>query len=165
MPEEQWSEIIDRISAEGGQDTFPNTHEHWFKEGSWEFQLQVSPDDSKVQKAEIHEVNEQGVGLESVTVMPFEISVKEAFEDNADAGNYFSVLLDAEDTMIRMAEINGSSDSLPIYGHDISTVTVYICDYIEYMEEIKGREDEPGFKDLLEEKAKYKKELHFENYS
>ena len=64
-------------------------------------------------------------------------------------------------SMIRMAEIDGSSEALPIYGHDISTVTVYICDYVEYMDELKGKADQPGFKDLLEERAVYKKEVHF----
>ena len=98
-----------------------------------------------------------------MTATPFEISVKELYTEEADPADYYAVLLDADGKMIRMAEMGGNSEALPIYGHDISTVTVYICDYVEYMDELKGKADQPGFKDLMEERALYKKEVHFEN--
>ena len=166
MSDEQWEKVMEEIETaarEEGWDTWPNTHEQWFVEGNWEFQIKASPDDSKIQTAEINETNEQGIGLESVTVTPFEISVKELYTGEADPADYYTALLDADGKMIRMAEMGGSSEALPIYGHDISTVTVYICDYVEYMDELKGKADQPGFKDLMEERALYKKEVHFEN--
>ena len=163
MSDEQWEKAMKEIETaaqEEGWDTWPNTHEQWFVEGNWEFQIEVSPDDSRVQTVEINETNEQGIGLESVMVTPFEISVKELYTGEADPADYYAALLDAEGKMIRMAE--GNSEALPIYGHDISTVTVYICDYVEYMDELKGQADQPGFQELLEEWAVYKKEVHFE---
>lgn len=163
MSDEQWEKAMKEIETaaqEEGWDTWPNTHEQWFVEGNWEFQTEVSPDDSRVQTVEINETNEQGIGLESVMVTPFEISVKELYTGEADPADYYAALLDAEGKMIRMAE--GNSEALPIYGHDISTVTVYICDYVEYMDELKGQADQPGFQELLEERAVYKKEVHFE---
>ena len=163
MSDEQWEKAMKEIETaaqEEGWDTWPNTHEQWFVEGNWEFQIEVSPDDSRVQTVEINETNEQGIGLESVMVTPFEISVKELYTGEADPADYYAALLDAEGKMIRMAE--GNSEALPIYGHDISTVTVYICDYVEYMDELKGQADQPGFQELLEERAVYKKEVHFE---
>ena len=166
MSDEQWEKVMKEIEAaaqEEGWGTWPNIHEQWFVDGNWEFQIEVSPDDSRVQTVEINETNEQGIGLESVTATPFEISVKELYTEEADPADYYAVLLDADGKMIRMAEMGGNSEALPIYGHDISTVTVYICDYVEYMDELKGKADQPGFKDLMEERALYKKEVYFEN--
>lgn len=163
MPEEQWEKVMNETAEKEGWDTWPNPHEQWFIEGNWEFQIKASPDDSRVETVEVHETNEQGIGLESVTATPFEISVKELYTGEADPADYYTALLDADGKMIRMAEAGGSSEALPIYGHDISTVTVYICDYLEYMDELKGKADQPGFKDLMEERALYKKEVHFEN--
>ncbi len=53
-------------------------------------------------------------------------------------------------------------------GHDLSTVYIYICDYTEYMDQLKpqyynGEIAEEEFRNLLEEKALYKTEVHFDH--
>ena len=48
---------------------------------------------------------------------------------------------------------------LPVAEHDISKITVYLCDYMEYMDELKSHKYEDSFRELLEERAAYKKEV------
>ena len=59
----------------------------------------------------------------------------------------------------KLASGSTNAYELATAGHDISTVTVYICEYDEYMDEIKAYalEDEETFRNILEEKALYKK--------
>ena len=53
------------------------------------------------------------------------------------------------------------SDELAIEGHDISKVYIYVCDYDEYMNEIKGygvpgNHSDRSFQEVLEERALFK---------
>ena len=66
---------------------------------------------------------------------------------------------------------NSNADTYAIQDRDVSTVYIYLCDYYEYMDELKGqqnfdnptKEDGQKWKKLLEENAKYHKTLHFDN--
>ncbi len=71
----------------------------------------------------------------------------------------FAVALDADGNKME----NGSSNAyeLAIAGHDISKVYIYICDYTEYMDEIKGygipgNHLDKSFQEVLEERALFK---------
>ena len=61
--------------------------------------------------------------------------------------------------------------TVPISTYDASKVDIYICDYIEYMDELKGywwstdykeKAKEKTFKQLLDERCLYHKEVTFE---
>ena len=43
----------------------------------------------------------------------------------------------------------------------LSKIYVYVCDYTEYMDDIKGYRNDADFKKILEEKALYAKEIVF----
>ena len=71
----------------------------------------------------------------------------------------FAVALDADGNKIESG--SGNTDELATEGHDISRVYVYLCDYDEYMDEIKGygvpgNQKEKSFQEVLEERALFK---------
>ena len=84
---------------------------------------------------------------------------------------YFAVMLDANGDIMPYGGVSNSNNTYAIQDRDISTVYIYLCDYYEYMDELKGqqnfdnptKEDGQKWKKLLEENAKYHKTLHFDN--
>ena len=71
-----------------------------------------------------------------------------------------TAVLDAEGKLLPSG---GSiyADTYAINGRDVSKVYVYVCDYREYMDEIKGHRNDADFREILEERALYKKEIVF----
>lgn len=141
-------------------------YENWWVEGPWTFTLNVTRSDEGTIVKEIYDVDENDVGLETVTKTPFELVVE-------DSGNVdcFTVVLDADGEILDSGVVGGSSNTLAIGDHDVSKVDIFICDYTEYMDELKGyywsdtyEEDKKTkiFKELLEEHALYHREITFE---
>lgn len=67
--------------------------------------------------------------------------------------------------------VPGYGNTAPVQGYDTSKIYVYICDYVEYMDELKGvwwsggyDESVKGeiFKELLDERSLYHKEIIFD---
>ena len=65
---------------------------------------------------------------------------------------------------------SSNTNTFAIQDRDVSRIDVYICDYVEYMDELKGyywsedyesRKKEKTFKQLLDERALYHKEVVF----
>ena len=82
----------------------------------------------------------------------------------------FMVALDANGNRLPYNESNGNCNNFAIQDRDISTVDIYILDYTQYMDELKGpdnynnNENKPEgqrWSDLLDQYAKYHKTLHF----
>ncbi len=141
-------------------------YENWWVEGPWTFTLNVTRSGEGTVVKEIHDVDENNVGLETVTKTPFELVVE-------DSGNYdcFTVVLDADGEILDNGVVGGSANTLAIGDRDVSKVDIFICDYTEYMDELKGyywsedyqeNKKTKTFKELLEERALYHKELTFE---
>lgn len=70
-----------------------------------------------------------------------------------------------------LQEHGGNFNTVSVRGHDTSRIDVYICDYIEYMDELKGywqsndyeeRAKEKTFKQLLDERCLNHKKIAFE---
>lgn len=142
---------------------YPNKYQNWWMDGPWDFTFDVTRNNEDVIRKEINELDENGLGLLAVTKTPVEITVET--EDNID---YFVVVLDADGNLM---EHGGDFNTVAISGHDTSKIDVYICDYIEYMDELKGywwsndyeeRAKEKTFKQLLDERCLYHKEIAFE---
>lgn len=90
----------------------------------------------------------------------FEITVEEKCNEERTEQGVFVVVLDADGKLLP----NGSSsfaDTYAINGRDVSKVYVYVCDFAEYMDDIKGHRNEADFQKILEERALYKKEIVF----
>ncbi len=145
----------------------PNKYENWWAEGPWEFSLDVDKNSEGTVVKEINDVDDNGLGLVSVTKTPFEIIV----DDGQPGADYFTVALDADgDILDYGGNSNSSTDTFAIQDRDVSRIDIYICDYIEYMDELKvyywsedyeEKKKEKTFKQLLDERALYHKEVVF----
>lgn len=132
-----------------------NEYENWWIDGPWHFNFEVNVDR---QNTTTRAIDVEGVmGLSKITVSktPFELELD--YDDpNAD---YIVVALDKDGK--HMSAVN-NMDMLPIEGHDVSEITLYVCDYNEYMDEIKGQQLETDkAKDILDEKALWSGVLSF----
>ncbi|WP_028242421.1 DUF4179 domain-containing protein [Pseudobutyrivibrio ruminis] len=132
-----------------------NEYENWWIDGPWHFNFEVNVDR---QNTTTRAIDVEGVsGLNKITVSktPFELELD--YDDpNAD---YIVVALDKDGK--HMSAVN-NMDMLPVEGHDVSEITLYVCDYNEYMDEIKGQQLETDkAKDILDEKALWSGVLSF----
>ena len=138
--------------------------------GDWSFDIPITVDDSQTEVMELNDTNDAGIGLKSVIRTPYELTVNELYEDGSDSDT-FMVALDANGNKLPYNESSGNCSNFAIQDRDISTVDIYILDYIQYMDELKGEdnfnnnEDKPEgqkWSDLLDQNAKYHKTLHFD---
>lgn len=167
MSEEEWRDVMQQEPAEYHQ--FPNKYQHYWYDGPWSFDIPVTIDTSQTEILELHETNEEGIGLEKVIRTPYELTITEFYEEGADSDNIV-VALDAEGNKLPYNNSDGSVNNFAIQDRDISTVDIYILDYIQYMDELKGEErynnnqnkpEEEKWSTLLDANAKYHKTLHF----
>ncbi len=160
MSDEEWEAYMKSLPAEWY--AFPNSFENWFEEGSWEYALTVNQSAANVKTIAINEVNEEGIGMESIELSPVEMTLNPI--EPADR-MIFAVALDKNGEKIDFGSSN--ADELAISGHDISTVYIYIFDYDEYMDDIKGYfygKDTGGrsVREILEERALFRTTVNTE---
>ena len=138
-------------------------------EGDWSFDIPVTVDDSQTEVMELNDTNDAGIGLKSVIRTPYELTVNELYEEGSNS-DCFMVALDANGNKLPYNDSVGNCNIFTIQDRDISTVDIYILDYIQYMDELKGEdnynnnENKPEgqkWSDLLDQYAKYHKTLHF----
>ena len=144
-----------------------SSYTSWTKEGGWDFNFQVEKNTDKNIVKEINLLDENGEGIISLTKTPFEIYL----ECKDSECKYFPVVLDADGNLLDVGKSGGRAEMLAIANKDVSTVYVYLCDYIEYMDELKGYYWSPDyeekaktktFKQLLDENAILKTEVTFD---
>lgn len=152
MSDEEWKSVMNQQPAEWNQ--FPNEHQNIWWNGSWNFDLDINVDRSRTNVIEINTENENGVGIKSVEITPFELKVNQLNEGSTKAADTFPVVLDASGKMLPYGNSSYVTD-YAVYGADISKLDIYLCDYIEYMDEIKGHKTEDNFKQILDERAIY----------
>ena len=148
---------------------YPNLHENYWFDGAWKYSIPIAIDESQTETVSIGTTNENGVGISSVTKTPFELTLTETYE-NANASDYFAVALDADGDILPYGTGGGSTNTFALQNRNISTIYIYICDYIEYMDELKGyywsddyeeNKKVKTFKQLLDERSVYQTEVHF----
>ena len=145
----------------------PNKYENWWVDGDWDFTIPVEKNDAQTVTKEIQAVDSEGNGVTSLTKTPFEITMNES----GDTSDYFPVILDADGKPMSFGKFTGTANTVAISDRDISTVYVYLCDYIEYMDELKGyywsndyeeKAKTKTFKQLLDERSVASAEVHFD---
>lgn len=143
-----------------------NKYRNWLMDGPWEFEFDVTMNHEDVVRKDINDVDENGLGLIAVTKTPMEISVE--LEENPD---YFVTILDADGNEMKEGGYTGYTCTVATSDHDTSKIDIYICNYIEYMDELKvyrwsegyeKRAKEKTYKQLLDERSLYHKEITFE---
>ena len=162
---EMWNEYYERY-PDMSQGT--NKYNSWTLKGDWKFSVDVEKNTSDTVEKEVNVVDENGDGVISVTKTPFEITMN---LQNPEA-KYVAVILDANgDPMPYGGVANSNADTYAIQDRDVSTVYIYICDYFEYMDELKGyywsedyeeKAKTRTFKQLLDERSISSAEVHFE---
>ncbi|NCB94272.1 MAG: DUF4179 domain-containing protein [Clostridia bacterium] len=163
MSDEEWKKVMDEAAAKDPTwDEYPNAHINWWIDGPFDFDLNVNIDETQTQTVEVNQFDADGTGIKEVKKTPFELTVVENYGTEDGMATYFPVILDANGTYME-SESGGVVNTVPIRGYDISTVYIYMCDYDEYMDELKGVRfsDPEGFQALMEEKALIKAEVHF----
>ena len=162
---EMWNEYFERYpEANEGN----NRYNSWTLKGEWKFNVDVEKNTSDTVKKDVNVVDENGDGVLSITKTPFEITMK--IQDPEI--KYFAVMLDANgDIMPYGGVANSNADTYAIQDRDVSTVYIYLCDYYEYMDELKGyywsddyeeKAKTRTFKQLLDERAVAGTEVHFD---
>ena len=159
MSDEEWRAFMNEITPPD-RNQFPNKYENWWFDGPFSFQLHIKMDNDNAQVVTVDEMNDTGAGLYQVVKTKFEITVEEKCSEERTARGVFLVVLDADGKLLPHG---GSSfaDTYAINGRDVSRVYVYVCDFAEYMDDIKGHGNDAGFKEILEKRALYGKEIVF----
>ena len=156
--------------SEADEEKYGTDAGYYKYEGDWNFDIPVTVDDSQTEVLELNDTNEAGIGLRSVIRTPYELTVNELYEDGSDS-DCFMVALDANGNKLPYNDSAGNCNNFTIQDRDISTVDIYILDYTQYMDELKGpdnynnNENKPEgqkWSDLLDQYAKYHKTLHFD---
>ena len=161
---EMWNEYFERYpeAIEGN-----NRYNSWTLKGDWKFNVDVEKNTSDTVKKDVNVVDENGDGVLSITKTPFEITMK--MQD--PEAKYFAVMLDANGDIMPYGGVSNSNNTYAIQDRDISTVYIYLCDYYEYMDELKGyywsddyeeKAKTRTFKQLLDERAVADTEVHFD---
>lgn len=157
-----WNEYGERFPE---TNEHPNKYENWWVDGPWGFSFDVEKNNEGTVVKEFDDTDGNGLGLVSVTKTPFEIII----EDGQPGADYFTVALDADGDILDYGG-NSNTNTFAIQDRDVSKIDVYICDYTEYMDELKvyywsgnhGQEKkEKTFKQLLDERALYHREVVF----
>lgn len=162
---EMWNEYFERYpeAIEGN-----NRYNSWTLKGDWKFNVDVEKNTSDTVKKDVNVVDENGDGVLSITKTPFEITMKMQDPET----KYVAVMLDANGDMMPYGGVaNSNADTYAIQDRDVSTVYIYLCDYYEYMDELKGyywsdnyeeKAKTKTFKQLLDERAVAGTEVHFD---
>lgn len=162
---EMWNEYFERYpEANEGN----NRYNSWTLKGDWKFSVDVEKNTSDTVKKDVNVVDENGDGVLSITKTPFEITMKMQDPET----KYFAVMLDANGDIMPYGGVeNSNADTYAIQDRDVSTVYIYLCDYYEYMDELKGyywsddyeeKAKTRTFKQLLDERAVAGTEVHFD---
>lgn len=139
----------------------------WKFRGEWDFTVKVTKDNTRTVTEELALTDENGMGVLSVTKTPFELSLTM----NNPESRYAAVVLDAEGNPLSAGGVVGTEGEYAIGEHDVSTIYVYVCDALEYMDELKGyywsdtyeeQKKTKTFKELLDERAIYRQEVAFD---
>ena len=142
---------------------YPNEYENWWIDGPWSFTFDVNVTHGKVLEKTLDVTGlDSGFDKLSVSLSPFEL----VFNYDTEAATDYVVV--AADANGRFMESMDYMDTIPVLGYDTSSVTIYICDYDEYMDSIKGQLlDENGevsdsdCRDILENNALYSQTISF----
>ena len=162
---EMWNEYYERYpEANEGN----NRYNSWTLKGDWKFNVDVEKNTSDTVEKDVNVVDENGDGVLSITKTPFEITMKMQDPET----KYVAVMLDANGDILPDGGVaNGNADTYAIQDRDVSTVYIYLCDYYEYMDELKGyywsdnyeeKAKTKTFKQLLDERAAAGTEVHFD---
>lgn len=130
------------------------------KRGEWNFSFHITQSGTGMNSIQVDEVNEQGIGVDHIEFTPVELSV---YTTGTRGSLYYTVALDRNGLALPGGNSYWSGETVKnemITGnHDISEITVYICDYDAYMEIDKTLMAPGEFREELEQLALFKTKI------
>lgn len=135
---------------------FPNRYQHWYCDGTWSFEVPVIQRDEAARIIEVNEVNEAGLGIESIELSSVEMTLN-TIEKTMEP--MMEIVFDADGREISYGYNNGV---YIIAGHDISTVSVYICRWEDWEQAVitsENPENGKSFYELIKECALFETNL------
>lgn len=162
MSDQEFQEVMAQMPEEYA--SHPNDHVNYWFNGDWSFDIPVTVDNSLTETLTLHDTNENGIGLESVVKSPYEITVNPLYQEGSNS-DCFIVVLDADGNMMT-CNTYSSTNNYAIQDMDVSSIDVYLVDYLQYMNELKVQYfnenlDTTQWKALLDKNAKYHKTVNF----
>lgn len=121
--------------------------------GTWNFAIDITMNKNGTQIVQVNKTNDNGVGIASVEKTDFEIKAQMILPESAQPYDYIVIICDADGKPLQSQ--GGEMESYSVYGHNTDTVHIYVCDYIKYMDELKGDSRK------LAEEALFGTEVHF----
>lgn len=175
MSDQEWEDYMTaRDQEDPSWSEFPNAHENYWFDGSWDFELEISQNTDECVTVQIGTTNEDGAGMEKIEKTPFEITMypidpRSNEEIWKDGYSYLPVMLDADGMLMDVGRSGGVIDTVAVGDHDVSMVDVYLFRDTEWLDEIKeywysnaealqkGEKLEDGrtFKEVCDERAVY----------
>lgn len=104
--------------------------------GTWNFALNITRTEDGQQTVTVNQTNADGLGIASVKKTSFEITAQPLFPEGANEADYATVICDADGQILDTQGDN--AEVFSTYGRNTDTVQVYLCDYLQYMNELKG---------------------------
>lgn len=121
--------------------------------GTWNFAIDITMNNNENQIVQVNKTNENGVGIASVEKTAFEIKAQILLPEDALPYDYVVVICDADGK--RLESQGDNAEVYSTYGRNTDTVSIYICDYMTFMDELKGNDQK------IAEGALFKTEVHF----
>ncbi len=130
-------EEVQASDADGDEITIQEALEKHY-EGTWNFAIDVNMNEEGKQVVTVNKTNSSGIGISSVEKTDFEIKAELILPEGAKNYDYVVVICDAEGKQLDSQGVNAEEYS--VYGRKTDTVHIYVCDYVQYMDELKGDE-------------------------
>lgn len=127
-------------------------YQSWHREGTWNFTVPLTQTDVNNRTIEVKQYNDNGIGVESIELSSMEMSVNTVIPEGA---SLYTAVFDADGREIEYRNSSNAGAALLIEGHDISSVSVYLCDLEEYLE-LAEEHDERILQKAVEKIAQFK---------
>ena len=148
MTEEEQMEYFDSIPKAW----YGIEYESWHQEGMWHFTIPITQTDENSHIIEVKQYSSDGIGVESIELSSMEMSVNTVIPEEA---SLYTAVFDADGREIEYRNGSNAGVALLIEGHDISSVSVYLCDLEEYLELAEGH-DKGISPEMVEKIAQFK---------
>ena len=133
-------------------------------DGEWNFKIHAEADPNQICTVEVGAEGERGFIIKGVVRTPYEVHADIGVPEGQDAKGYITLICDANgDLLPRQGD---DWENYSTYQRDTSKVSVFVCDYDEYMDQLKAHyietADQMTYAEYLSEYALVSAEVAFE---
>lgn len=148
MTEEEQAAYLDSIPKAW----YGIEYQSWHREGTWNFTVPLTQTDDNSRIIEVKQYDDNGIGVESIELSSIEMSVNTVIPEGV---SIYTAVFDADGREIEYRNSSNAGAALLIEGHDISSVSVYLCDLDEYLD-LAEEHDERILQKTVEKIAQFK---------